>query len=170
MLEKRVERLHETEKKAFDCLRCGRCCQGQGGIVASLKDIQRLCGYLRMTAAEFEKTYGRRRGKKLHIRTGRNTLCIFFDKDTGCTVHEAKPDICRAWPYFRGNLLDAASLELCKEYCPGIPASVSHTDFISQGAAWLLQEQLVGTAGADEANALQLADLLIDLAKVEKKR
>ena len=82
----------------------------------------------------------------------------------------AKPDICRAWPYFRGNLLDPGSLELSKEFCPGIPSSLSHAAFARQGLDWLVRENLAGSAGADEANALQITDLLESLAENDKKR
>ena len=82
----------------------------------------------------------------------------------------AKPDICRAWPYFRGNLLDADSLELSKEFCPGIPPDLAHADFVRQGLACLVREHLVGSAGADEANALQVADLIENLAENDKTR
>ncbi|MDR2488500.1 MAG: YkgJ family cysteine cluster protein [Desulfovibrio sp.] len=151
--------LQESEKPSFDCLRCGHCCQGRGGIVASEKDVRRLCGRLRMTVEAFAAAYGERRGGKLLIRAGEDGACIFFKKNEGCAVHTVKPDICRAWPYFRGNLLDRDSLELCKEFCPGIPPSLPHADFVLQGTALLQREGLIGTGGADEAGALQTADL-----------
>ena len=155
--------------ESFDCLRCGHCCQGRGGIVVSDGDLRRLCEFMRTTAEDFERTWGERRGGKLHIRAGQDATCVFFKQGVGCAVHEAKPDICRAWPYFRGNLVDAGSLELSKDFCPGIPSSLSHADFVRQGLAWLIGEKLAGAAGPDEANALQVADLLESLAKNEKK-
>jgi Fe-S-cluster containining protein len=148
------------EQQRFDCRRCGRCCRGSGGIVAGVKDVRRLCGHLRMNAADFAAAYAERRGGKLLIRAGDDGCCVFFKKDEGCAVHEAKPDICRAWPYFRGNLLDADSLEMAKEFCPGIAPDLSHANFVLQAADVLRKEGLVGTGGEDEAGALQVADLL----------
>lgn len=158
-----------SDAESFDCLRCGHCCQGRGGIVVSDGDLKRLCEFMNMTAENFELAWGERRGGKLHIRAGQDATCVFFKQGVGCAVHEAKPDICRAWPYFRGNLVDAGSLELSKDFCPGIPSSLSHADFVRQGLAWLIGEKLAGAAGPDEANALQVADLLESLAKNEKK-
>lgn len=159
-----------TEAESFDCRRCGQCCRGSGGIVTSAGDLRRLCLHLDLSAKAFEETWGERRGGKLHIRAGENDLCVFFKEGHGCAVHEAKPDICRAWPYFRGNLLDEGSLELSKEFCPGIPASLSHADFVRQGMACLAREGLIGSAGPDEANALQVADLMASLAKIDNTR
>ena len=158
------------EAESFDCRRCGQCCRGSGGIVTSDGDLQRLCRHLHLSPAAFEKAWGERHGNKLHIRAGENGFCVFFREGRGCAVHEAKPDICRAWPYFRGNLLDEGSLELSNQFCPGIPASLSHADFVRQGLACLEREGLVGSAGADEANALQVADLMASIAKTDNTR
>lgn len=170
MSESKPASAPESVPASFDCLCCGHCCKGRGGIVVSAKDLKRLCGHLGMTAELFEATWGERHGNKLHIRAGDDGSCVFFNENTGCTVHVAKPDICRAWPYFRGNLLDPDSLELSKEFCPGIPSTLSHTDFVRQGMACLVREGLIGTASSDEANALQVADLLASLAKNTKTR
>ena len=160
----------EPGELSFDCLCCGHCCKGRGGIVVSFKDLKRLCGHLRMTGDEFESTWGERHGNKLHIRAGADGACAFFKNGAGCAVHVAKPDICRAWPYFRGNLLDADSLELSKAFCPGIPSALPHADFARQGLDLLVRENLAGSAGDDEANALQITDLLESLAENDKKR
>lgn len=147
---------------AFDCRLCGHCCRGTGGIVVSAKDRERLCAFLAVTFEGFEAQYGQRRNGKLFIRSNETGYCIFFKENAGCGVHEAKPDICRAWPYFRGNLVDSESLELAKEFCPGIPQEQSHGDFIKEGLAYLVREELVGDSRKDEAGALQVADLLVD--------
>lgn len=160
----------QPERQSFDCQRCGHCCRGRGGIVVSAGDLKRLCAFTRTTPEEFLNAWGEKRGGKLHIRAGEDAFCVFFTQDTGCAVHEAKPDICRAWPYFRGNLMDAWSFESSKDFCPGIPPSLSHAGFVRQGLAWLSEGHLAGTAGQDEANALQVSDLLESLAQNDKKR
>lgn len=155
--------------KSFDCLMCGHCCEGTGGIVVSEKDLQRLCAHLDVTPEEFAEQWGVYKGEKLIIRTS-GAHCIFFVAGKGCGVHLAKPDICRAWPYFRGNLVDEESLSLAKDFCPGIPQELSHEDFVDQGLAYLHDNGLSGRGGADEAAALQIDDLSKSVADSRTKR
>lgn len=154
-----------ADSSAFACRLCGHCCEGRGGIVVSERDLRRLLKHMGLTHDEFERRYGERRGGKLHIRNEDSGACVFFQRGQGCLVHPAKPDICRAWPYFRGNLVDRESLELAKDFCPGIPLALSHEEFVRQGLASLQEAKLVGAGAPDEAGALQVADLLEKLAK-----
>lgn len=141
---------------AFDCRMCGQCCQGEGGIVVSPTDLARICAFLGMTPEAFEAAYGERRNGKLKVRTGPDGNCVFFAVGRGCTVHEGKPDICRAWPFFRGNLVDADSLAMAKEYCPGIRSDVRHAEFAAAGRAYLADRGLLACDCTCEANALVL--------------
>lgn len=157
-------------KYAFDCKCCGHCCEGRGGIVVSPDDLARLCAHLAVSETEFTARWGEIRGEKLHVRTGPDGSCIFFRSGTGCTVHPAKPDICRAWPYFRGNLVDAESLAMAKDFCPGIPPKMPHAAFVREGLAYLSEKNLIKSAATYEAGALQVSDLLPLLAENKKKR
>ena len=148
------------ETPAFDCAMCGHCCEGKGGIVVSDKDLARLCAHMGVDAAMFEEQWGERRGKKLRVRTGEDGACVFFQQGAGCAVHAAKPDICRAWPFFRGNLVDNESFLLAADFCPGISRTCTHAAFVRQGLDCLQREGLVGGSGQDEAGALQVTDLL----------
>ena len=94
-------------------------------------------------------------GQKLQLRA-RDGVCIFYADHEGCTVHQNKPAVCKAWPFFRGNLVDPISLELAKDYCPGLNPKVSHKDFASIGRKYLQDEDLLATNAATEANALIL--------------
>ncbi len=146
----------------FDCRMCGHCCQGEGGIVASAPERDRLAAYLGLSVEDFCARYTEAQGKKLVLRCGEDGYCVFFDPATACTVHPAKPDVCRAWPFFRGNLVDATSWELAQDYCPGIIAARGHTEFARQGKAYLRDNGLNKTGRPDEAGALCIADLLED--------
>lgn len=146
--------MNNSTLEPFDCKMCGQCCHGEGGIVVSPTDMPRICAFLSMSAEAFIKAYCTRSGAKIKIRTGENKDCIFFVRDKGCSVHEAKPDICRAWPYFRGNIVDAQSLAMAKEYCPGIQKDVSHADFAAAGRAYLKATGLSAKDRNTEANAL----------------
>jgi len=159
----------ETKNDVFACKLCGHCCEGRGGIVVSKTDLVRLCEFLDLNAESFEGRWGERRGEKLFIRSDENG-CVFFRKGQGCSIHAAKPDICRAWPYFRGNLLDSESYALAKDFCPGIPQRQDYEAFVRQGLPYLVQENLVGSSCQDEAVALQVSDLLETLAHNMGKR
>ena len=141
---------------AFDCRMCGHCCEGKGGIVVSPSDLQRLCDFLRMSADAVIAAYGEHVNGKLKIRCGEDGYCIFFRHGRGCIVHEVKPSICKAWPFFRGNIEDAESLALAKEFCPGINPDISHEDFAREGTAYLVKEHLLASDTRTEANALIL--------------
>lgn len=143
-------------EKIFDCVQCGKCCEGQGGIVLSNKDLARLAAYLNLPPNDIIGKYCERSGEKLKIRTGEDGYCVFFSSSS-CSVHAGKPDICRAWPFFRGNLLDSISLEMAKEFCPGIKRTVSFEDFAKRGFAYLEQEGILATDASKEANALLIS-------------
>lgn len=71
-----------------------------------------------------------------------------------------KPDVCRAWPFFRGNLEDAASLSMAREYCPGIDKNCEFKVFLESGLSWLENNNLIFPASRDTPNALVNEHLL----------
>lgn len=138
----------------FNCRMCGLCCLGKGGIVVGPRDLPRLCAYLNMDEDEFVAAYTYVGSGKLKIRSGSDDYCIFFVADSGCSVHPAKPDICRAWPFFRGNLVDQESLTMAREFCPGIASGITHADFVREGLRYLQQHNLCASDPEKEACAL----------------
>lgn len=141
----------------FQCRMCGACCEGRGGIVVSPADMTRLAAFLALSIENIKKRYCEKNGSKYKIRCGEDGYCVFFRKDEGCSVHAGKPAICRAWPFFRGNLEDPSSLLMAKEFCPGISRTVTHADFVRTGLAYLHENNLVAHNALHEANALILA-------------
>lgn len=141
-------------KSAFACKRCGKCCEGKGGIVLSEKDLERLAAASGTSRAETIAAYAEISNGKLRLRVGPDGRCVFFKTGSGCSVHADKPDVCRAWPFFRGNLVDEISFEMAREFCPGIDAAVSHADFAREGMEYLVRNSLVAGDRAREANAL----------------
>jgi hypothetical protein len=137
---------------AFTCRRCGHCCLGEGGIVLSAFDIERLSGHLELAPADMLARYAEHVGGKYRLTTGHNHYCIFYKE--GCAIHPARPDICRAWPYFRGNIIDADSLTMAAGDCPGINRQASHAEFARQGRAYLDSRGLGRKRGADVPEAL----------------
>lgn len=133
---------------------CGQCCEGRGGIIVSPQDLLRICNYLNITQLEFKQTYCLEHNGKLKIRSGEDGFCVFFRQGKGCSVHEGKPSICRAWPFFKGNIVDPESLALAKQFCPGIDPNVSHEDFSREGIKYLSDNHLLAKDSLTEANAL----------------
>ncbi len=157
-MSKDEQRVTPSEADVFDCRMCGHCCLGEGGIVVSPKDLVRIAEHLSLTPEEFAARHGMWKDGKLFIRVGDDGYCTFFVQGSGCGVHVAKPDICRAWPFFRGNVVDADSLELAKEFCPGIRHDVAHAEFARQGRAYLTENNLLASDPKTEARALILDD------------
>lgn len=139
--------------KAFVCQMCGACCQGEGGIVVSSRDVRRLCEHLDVSPEELAAQYLADQGAKRRLAS-RDGWCVFYDPEQGCTVHPGRPDVCRAWPFFRGNLLDEESFVMAREDCPGIRDQADHARFVEEGEQYLIQEDLWGYGDPEAPNAL----------------
>ena len=144
------------EPTVFTCRMCGHCCTGKGGIIVSPRDLERLAAHMGLAPETVLERYCERMGGKWQVRCGEDENCIFFQEGKGCSVHEGKPAICRAWPFFRGNLEDPLSWELAKDFCPGIVADADHADFAAQGLRYLRENDLLAHDPRCEANALIL--------------
>jgi hypothetical protein len=127
-------------ERVFTCQRCGHCCLGEGGIVLARHDQERLAEHLGLDRENFLQRCAERRAGKLYLKTGEHGYCLFYSE--GCSVHPARPDVCRAWPFFRGNLLDELSFAMAREDCPGISQDAAHADFVREGLAVLRDEGL----------------------------
>ena len=94
------------------------------------------------------------------LKSGPDGYCVFFRPGRGCCVHQARPDICRAWPFFRGNLADGVSYALAAGGCPGINRAAGYEEFRRQGLRYLREHGLAAAKNAADApNALKVADL-----------
>jgi len=144
-----------SARPAFACTRCGACCQGAGGIVLAARDRRRLAGHLGLSEAALVERYAEERGGRTVLGQGPDGYCVFYDqKLPGCGVHAARPDVCRAWPYFRGNLVDEDSWGMAADDCPGISITAGHAEFVRQGRAYLAEHGLSRPPGEDAPNAL----------------
>ncbi len=140
--------------RTFSCRRCGKCCEGRGGIVVASRDLPRLCAHLRLPAAEVLARYTEIMGGKPVLRCGEDGFCLFFKAGAGCSIHPARPAVCRAWPFFRGNLVDEVSFVMAREDCPGISRAVDHATFIREGMRYLEEYRLKMHDIRTEARAL----------------
>lgn len=118
-------------------------------------DIERLCVYLEISLERFEQEYLEQVDGKKRIRS-KDEWCVFFA--AGCAVHPAKPDVCRAWPFFQGNLMDELSWQMAQTACPGINPEAGHAAFVSEGVEYL--RRLNMTRVENLPNALNLERLL----------
>lgn len=118
------------------------------------KDQERLRAHFGLSLEAFLKEMAETRGGKVLLRTGADGFCLLFDE--GCSAHQARPDICRAWPFFKGNLEDASSWEMIQEYCPGINPKAGHAEFARQGREYLEQNGLTKKRSPDAPEALTL--------------
>ncbi len=142
----------------FHCQQCGQCCEGTGGIVLGQTDRTKLCAHLGLDEATFLARYAKKHNNKYHIRCGADGRCVFFCTQKGCLVHEHKPRVCEAWPFFRGNLVDETSFTLAKGYCPGIQDAAEHAAFVAEGTRYLTANNLTANAYLhDEPTALMPA-------------
>ncbi len=94
---------HYIEKLAKNgCRRCGHCCSYDSGIFLD-EDIRRIAGHLGMPEDSFRRQFLEEKdiyNKKVHkAKLDRKDKpfgpCIFFDKESGCSIHEVKPLHCR---------------------------------------------------------------------------
>lgn len=148
--------------EAFSCKRCGHCCQGAGGIILSAGDQARLVAHLNSQglngAEELASASYVRLGKR-QLTTGPDGYCIYYRQDAGgCGIHPARPDVCRAWPFFRGNLVDKLSWRMIQEDCRGVNPEVTFEEFVRAGLEYLRLHGLDASADED-ANALRCQDL-----------
>ena len=119
-------------KEVFDCRRCGSCCQGQGGIYVRLADVGEIARVLGLSAEEFVKRYTEQQGGRLALKTGPDGFCLMYDPEIrGCRIHEVKPVMCRAWPFYLAPLKYRDEFEIVKNNCPGIKQDVKWEDFVA---------------------------------------
>lgn len=149
--------LDSVNPAVFECKKCGHCCSGEGGIILSSGDIKRLASFLGLSDEEALANWATLSNGKYKIKSGEDGRCVFFIHKIGCSIHPAKPDVCRAWPFFRGNLEDSVSLDLARDYCPGISRHCSFNDFIREGLRYLDETGIL--ARETNASALQIAHI-----------
>ncbi|MBF0529461.1 MAG: YkgJ family cysteine cluster protein [Deltaproteobacteria bacterium] len=116
--------------EVFNCRQCGVCCQGEGGIFLEPDQAHGPARLLGLTTSEFVIRYTEPRHGLLSIRTAPNGYCVFHDPEKHlCRIHQAKPEMCRDWPFFFGPLNDPNGFEVAKNNCPGINPEVGWEDF-----------------------------------------
>jgi Fe-S-cluster containining protein len=97
-----------TAKPRFDCAACPGYCCSHARIAVSEFDIERLARHFKISKTEakqrFTYRYKTKDADEQILRHQRDhiykTICRFFDTDERrCTVYEARPNVCRKYPY-----------------------------------------------------------------------
>lgn len=92
----------DTPARAIPCHRCGICCERWQPLL-TLEDAQRLAAHLGLAVADFHETYTTYYPFDDEQRLLRQeaSRCVFLSYEQGgraaCTVHHARPEVCRAW-------------------------------------------------------------------------
>lgn len=90
-----------TDAEAIPCFRCGVCCQRWQPLVDHT-EAERLATHLgvetELFLAEYARPYPLREDTyQLNARDGGCVFLAFAEGRAACTVHEARPQACRAW-------------------------------------------------------------------------
>ncbi len=102
---------------------CGECCSGKhgpGAVWLAEEEIERLASHLGLTAGELRHRYLRRIFGRISLRERANFDCVFYRPGEGCSVYEARPLQCRAYPFWGRILASRTTWEKEAAYCPGI--------------------------------------------------
>lgn len=104
----------------FECTRCGHCCTGAPGFVwVNDEEVRRLAEFLGVSPGQMQEAYTRQLGTRRSLTEKPNGDCVFYDKQRGCTVYEARPRQCRTWPFWESNLRTEADWQEAGQGCPG---------------------------------------------------
>jgi len=117
----------------FSCKRCSTCCRFEPGFVfLSDKDVSALRAALKLGYDEFLALYCRwipaEDGKsKLSLKDKSNYDCVFWAKEAGCRVYEARPLQCVSFPFWSSVLKNEDSWEMTARECPGMNQGGFHS-------------------------------------------
>ena len=120
----------QKSRAPFECQRCNVCCQGRGGIFLEAAEIAAAAALVQLSPAEFIARHCRPREGRYEVLVGADGSCGLLGPQ-GCRIHQAKPAICRRWPFFPGILANPSAFEDARQACPGIDPDISHADFVA---------------------------------------
>jgi uncharacterized protein len=81
---------------SYQCKACSRCCHHKA-IRISPYEILRLARFLYMSTTDFISEHTESSGTVLRTQKENDGACIFL-KESGCSVHAARPLVCRVYP------------------------------------------------------------------------
>jgi hypothetical protein len=112
----------------FACARCGFCCHGETTVSLDQRDQERMVAALGLSRDEVEERFWRITGAVVQMQT-RDGHCIFYQPESGCTVHEGRPWRCRQWPLHPSMLADEDNYQTITQSCPGFKKERTYEEF-----------------------------------------
>jgi len=108
----------------FECQAgCTKCCERKGFVYLTEHDIPLIARFLGMDAGEFERRHVYRTKHLRRLRIPRPP-CPFL-REEGCSIHPAKPEQCRSFPFWPELVSDKKEWRKTAAWCPGIKSSGS---------------------------------------------
>ncbi|WP_338605774.1 YkgJ family cysteine cluster protein [Desulfoferula mesophila] len=120
----------KKHRAPFECQRCNDCCQGRGGIFLEAGEIAAAAALVDLSPDQFIARHCRERDGRYEVLVGADGACGLMGPQ-GCRIHQAKPAICRRWPFFPGILANPSAFEDARQACPGIDPDISHEEFVA---------------------------------------
>ena len=122
----------------FACTRCSSCCRHESGYVfLSRKDLASLVLFFKTGQKAFIETFCRwipslDDTEQLSLKEKSDFDCIFWsasanDSNGGCSVYEARPLQCRAFPFWASIVYDKNSWKATARECPGMGKGTLHS-------------------------------------------
>ncbi|MCF6238921.1 MAG: YkgJ family cysteine cluster protein [Candidatus Marinimicrobia bacterium] len=115
-------------EEIFTCKRCGYCCHGETTVSLDRNDQERMVHALTQSRDAVAQKFWHVTGTIVQMKTV-DGHCIFFDENTGCTVHQGRPWRCGQWPLHPSILTDRANFETIRESCLGLNKELSYEEF-----------------------------------------
>ena len=107
----------------FQCQGSSKCCVSRGSygyVYLSMKDLQKISKYFKISMCIFKKKYCDTTNGLLHFKeTKKNGNCQFLKKNK-CSIYEARPTQCRTWPFWKENINPKKWNKEIINFCPGI--------------------------------------------------
>lgn len=106
----------------FECTQCGNCCTGAPGYVwVTDEEIRAIADYLDKPVGEVRLLHTRPARGRVSLNEYLNGDCIYFDpQGRGCTIYPVRPQQCRTWPFWPGNVESPGDWAQTGRTCPGI--------------------------------------------------
>lgn len=108
---------------AFQCQEgCGDCCSNEGGIVyVSREDAALLATHHGLAVPAWLEVHAKRASDGRWVLGWREDgACRYLEGASRCTVYEARPVQCRAFPWWAENLRSERAWNKVVRSCPGL--------------------------------------------------